>query len=50
MRHAIIGFICWLSTSLLHAGTPTGDASVVEKMPSLVAFWTFGEEAQQAVE
>ncbi len=29
------------------AGQPTGDASVVEKMPGLVAFWTFGEAAGQ---
>lgn len=29
------------------AAEPTGDPSVVEKMPGLVAFWTFGEEAGQ---
>ena len=27
---------------------PPGDASVVEKMPGVVAFWTFGEEAGKA--
>ncbi len=27
---------------------PPGDPSVVEKMPGLVAFWTFGEEAGKA--
>lgn len=26
-------------------GTPSGDATVVERMPGLVAFWTFGEPA-----
>ena len=28
-------------------GEPTGDRRVVEQMPGLVAFWTFGEEAGQ---
>jgi hypothetical protein len=26
---------------------PTGDAAVIERVPGLVAFWTFGEEAGQ---
>lgn len=34
-------------TSLAFAGSPSGDRAVVEKMPGLVAFWTFGEEAGQ---
>lgn len=34
-----------LACQTLSAGTPAGDASVVEKTPGLVAFWTFGEEA-----
>lgn len=33
--------------SIGFAGEPAGDRSVVEKMPGLVAFWTFGEEAGQ---
>lgn len=28
----------------LHAATPHGNREVVERMPGLVAFWTFGEE------
>jgi hypothetical protein len=31
----------------LRAAEPTGNHAVVEKMPGLVAFWTFGEEAGQ---
>jgi len=31
----------------LTASEPTGDRRVVEQMPGLVAFWTFGEEAGQ---
>lgn len=31
----------------LRASEPTGDASVVENTPGLVAFWSFGEEAGQ---
>jgi hypothetical protein len=30
------------------AASPTGQPTVVEKMPGLVAFWTFGETAGQA--
>ncbi|MCC9608825.1 hypothetical protein LOC68_08325 [Blastopirellula sp. JC732] len=33
-----------LSLIATNAAEPTGDASVVEKTPGLVAFWTFGEE------
>jgi len=29
----------------VHAAQPTGDGTVVEKTPGLVAFWTFGEAA-----
>jgi hypothetical protein len=32
-------------TSLAPAAAPTGNRTVVEKTPGLVAFWTFGEEA-----
>lgn len=31
--------------AVARAAEPVGDASVVEKTPGLVAFWTFGEEA-----
>ena len=31
----------------LLTAAPTGDRTIVEKMPGLVAFWTFGEEAGQ---
>lgn len=34
-------------TSLAFAASPPGDRAIVEKMPGLVAFWTFGEEAGQ---
>ncbi len=30
-----------------HAATPTGDASVIQSISDLVAFWTFGEQAGQ---
>lgn len=33
--------------SFASAAAPTGDPSVVEKMPGLVAFWTFAEAAGQ---
>jgi len=36
-----------LAASVLRAADPSGDRTVVEKMPGLVAFWTFGEEAGQ---
>lgn len=29
------------------AATPTGDRTIIEKIPGLVAFWTFGEETGQ---
>lgn len=32
----------------LVAAEPTGDRTVVEQMPGLVAFWTFGEESGQS--
>lgn len=34
-----------LAATSLPAAEPSGDASVVEKTPGLVAFWTFGEKA-----
>ncbi len=36
-----------LAASLAAAAEPTGDRSVVEKTPGLVAFWTFAEEPGQ---
>lgn len=36
-------FFCALAAGSAHAG----DATVIEKTPGLVAFWTFGEEAGQ---
>jgi hypothetical protein len=33
----------WLAIATVWATTPTGDSTVVERMPGLVAFWTFGE-------
>jgi hypothetical protein len=41
----LLASLCLASTAF--AATPSGDPSVVEKMPGLVAFWTFGEEAGQ---
>lgn len=39
---------CCLLVSVAGAAPPAGDAGVVEKMPGLVGFWTFGEEPGQA--
>lgn len=39
--------VLFLSTAPASAAPPTGDPSVIEKTPGLVAFWTFGEEAGQ---
>lgn len=36
----------WLASAALGAA-PVGDASIVEKMPGLVGFWTFGEAPGQ---
>ncbi len=36
-----------LASSCL-AAEPSGNAEFVSKMPGLIAFWTFGEEAGQA--
>jgi len=36
-----------LAAAPLTGAEPAGDRAVVEKMPGLVAFWTFGEEAGQ---
>ena len=36
-----------LAALSLQAAEPTGDRTVVEKTPGLVAFWTFGEEGGQ---
>lgn len=35
------------ANSLAMAASPSGNRAVVEKMPGLVAFWTFGEEGGQ---
>lgn len=37
-----------LLATTVSAGEPTGQPDVVKKMPGLVAFWTFGEEAGEA--
>ena len=37
--------LAFVFTSLALAAAPTGNRTVVEKMPGLVAFWTFGEDA-----
>lgn len=48
MKYTVCAMICagtlWLALPLV-AAEATGDPSVVEKMPGLVAFWTFGEPA-----
>lgn len=36
-----------MNCALANAADPTGDRAVVEQMPNLVAFWTFGEEPGQ---
>jgi hypothetical protein len=40
-------FLCLLAASCLLSAAPSGDRTIVEKTPGLVAFWTFGEEANQ---
>lgn len=40
-------FLCFLAASSLLSATPSGDRTIVEKTPGLVAFWTFGEDASQ---
>jgi hypothetical protein len=37
--------VVWIVPLALLLADPTGDRSVVESMPGLVAFWTFGERA-----
>lgn len=47
-RFWIAGVLLGLTVTFpVSAVTPTGDASVVTRMPGLVAFWTFGEEPGQ---
>lgn len=36
-----------LSAPLARAAAPSGDRTVIERTPGLVAFWTFGEDAGQ---
>ncbi|MGC4006772.1 MAG: hypothetical protein QM811_28060 [Pirellulales bacterium] len=40
----VLAAVC-VRTPLVRATEPSGDRTVVEKTPNLVAFWTFGEEA-----
>jgi hypothetical protein len=40
-------FLCFLAASSLLSAAPSGDRTIVEKTPGLVAFWTFGEDANQ---
>lgn len=47
MRPALLLVTTCFFPLALTATTPTGDASVVEKTPGLVAFWTFGEAPGQ---
>ncbi len=42
-RLLVIGLLC--VSSVVSAAEPTGDRTVVEQMPGLVGFWTFGEAA-----
>lgn len=39
--------LCFLTASCLLTAAPSGDRTLVEKTPGLVAFWTFGEDAGQ---
>ncbi|EAQ78862.1 hypothetical protein [Blastopirellula marina] len=43
----VLSLLWLLQFSAASAAEPTGDASVVEKTPGLIAFWTFGEEPGQ---
>lgn len=44
MRYSFsIGMLLVVVGRSVFAAQPTGDAAIVEKMPGLVAFWTFGE-------
>ena len=43
IRPHLLALLALAANTIVHAG----DAAVVEKMPGLVAFWTFGEEAGQ---
>jgi len=43
---AILAIVC-VFPSISPAAEPVGDRTVVEKTPGLVAFWTFGEPADQ---
>ncbi len=47
MKYAL--FVLWGLTSLAIGAEPSGDRTVVEKTPGIVAFWTFGEEPGQRV-
>jgi hypothetical protein len=40
LRHSLL---YWFAVATALAATPTGDRTIVERMPGLVAFWTFGE-------
>ncbi len=45
LRPLILLFAATTLVPLASAAAPSGDRTVVEKTPGLVAFWTFGEEA-----
>jgi hypothetical protein len=46
LRHVAVRALAMLSLAVgAFAQQPTGEKGVVEKMPGLVAFWTFGEAA-----
>jgi hypothetical protein len=45
MLRRLLAFLPLVCTMTLCEAEPTGDRNVVEKMPGLVGFWTFGEAA-----
>ncbi len=47
MKRIFVGllFAAWAPLAIAAAPAPTGDRSIVEKTPGLVAFWTFAEDA-----
>ncbi|HSI32824.1 MAG: hypothetical protein ACAI43_17520 [Phycisphaerae bacterium] len=50
MTHRLLLTLLVALTVTSRGAEPTGDRTVVEKTPGLVAFWTFGEEAGKARE
>lgn len=47
MHRHLVGVLLFLSALPCSASEPSGDSSVIERTPGLVAFWTFGEAAGQ---